>query len=190
LSRNRYVTPFNQDPVFASVLRRRAAQPQAPPAHLLPGRGAAPLARRDGGERATVRAPRHLPDRSLYRHALGEVVSFRWERIDLDRGILRVEETKTGEPLELPLTRQLAAVFERRRTEAGDRDEGWVFPSSVSVTGHLKNLHRYHAGISKAAGTRFWFQCARQTGASAAGESPAGKKGKPPLPPRVMGRHS
>ena len=36
---------------------------------------------------------------------LGEVVSLRWERIDLGRGILRVEETKTGEPLELPLTR-------------------------------------------------------------------------------------
>ena len=88
---------------------------------------------------------------------LGEVVSLRWECIDLDRGILRVEETKTGEPLELPLTRQLAAVLERRRTEGGGRDEGWVFPSSASVTGHLKNLHRYHAGIGKAAGTRFWF---------------------------------
>ena len=88
---------------------------------------------------------------------LGEVVSLRWERIDLERGILRVEETKTGEPLELPLTRQLATVLERRRAEAGDRDEGWVFPSSASVTGHLKNLYRYHAGISKAAGTRFWF---------------------------------
>ena len=88
---------------------------------------------------------------------LGEVVSLRWERIDLERGILRVEETKTGEPLELPLTRQLAAVLERRRAEAGGGDEGWVFPSSVSVTGHLKNLHRYHAGIGKAAGTRFWF---------------------------------
>ena len=88
---------------------------------------------------------------------LGEVVSLRWERIDLDRRILRVEETKTGEPLELPLTRQLAAVLERRRAEAGGRDEGWVFPSSVSVTGHLKNLHRYHAGISQAGGARFWF---------------------------------
>ncbi len=88
---------------------------------------------------------------------LGEVVSLRWERIDLDRGILRVEETKTGEPLELPLTRQLAAVLERRRAEAGARDEGWVFPSSVSVTGHLKNLHRYHAGIGKAGGARFWY---------------------------------
>ncbi len=44
---------------------------------------------------------------------LGEVVSLRWERIDLDRRILHVEETKTGEPLELPLTRQIAAVLER-----------------------------------------------------------------------------
>ena len=89
---------------------------------------------------------------------LGKVVSLRWERIDLDRGILRVEETKTGEPLELPLTRQLTAVFERRRAEAGGRaEEGWVFPSLTSATGHLTGLHRYHVDISKAAGTRFWF---------------------------------
>ena len=89
---------------------------------------------------------------------LGEVISLRWERIDLDRGILRVEETKTGEPLELPLTHQLAAVLERRRAEAdGAADEGWVFPSLTSATGHLTGLHRYHVDITKAAGTRFWF---------------------------------
>ena len=89
---------------------------------------------------------------------LGEVVSLRWERIDLERAILRVEETKTGEPLELPLTRQLTALFERRRAETGgEAYEGWVFPSSTSATGHLTGLHRYHADISKAAGTRFWF---------------------------------
>ncbi len=89
---------------------------------------------------------------------LGEVVSLGWERIDMDRGILRVEETKTGEPLELPLTRQLAAVLERRRAEVGGRAaEGWVFPSLTSATGHLTGLHRYHADISKASGTRFWF---------------------------------
>ncbi len=89
---------------------------------------------------------------------LGEVVSLRWEHIDLDRGILRVEETKTGEPLELPLTRQLVSALERRRAEAGGvAAEGWVFPSLTSATGHLTGLHRYHVDISKAAGTRFWF---------------------------------
>jgi len=72
--------------------------------------------------------------------SLGEVVSLRWQRIDLDHGILQVEETKTGEPLELPLTRQLATVLEHRRAEAGGRDDGWVFPSSTSVTGHLKTF--------------------------------------------------
>ena len=88
---------------------------------------------------------------------LGEVVSLRWERIDLDRGILRVEETKTGEPLELPLTRQLAAVLARRAEAGGRAAEGWVFPSLTSATDHLTGLHRYHVDISKVACTRFWF---------------------------------
>ena len=89
---------------------------------------------------------------------LGEVVSLRWERIDLERRILRVEETKTGEPLELPLTRQLAAVFERRREESSETgEEGWVFPSRTSADGHLKGIGHHHVDISKAAGTRFWF---------------------------------
>ena len=62
----------------------------------------------------------------------GEVVSLRWERVDLERGILRVEETKTGEPLELPITEQLAAILERRRADAAEpglEPEGWLFPA-------------------------------------------------------------
>ena len=58
-----------------------------------------------------------------------EVFSLRWEPIDLDRGILRVEVTKTGERLELPPIRQLATAVE---------------------------LHRYHADISRDLATRFW----------------------------------
>ena len=66
---------------------------------------------------------------------LGEVVSLGWERVDLERRVLRVEETKTGEPLELPITRQLAAVLERCHDRSGG--EGWLFPSTLSATGHL-----------------------------------------------------
>ena len=87
---------------------------------------------------------------------LGEIVSLRWERLELERRILRVEETKTGEPLELPMTRQLAAIFERRRADGEDPD-GWVFPSSMSSTGHLGGIHQYYVDIGRAAGTRFWF---------------------------------
>ena len=92
---------------------------------------------------------------------VGEVVSLRWERVDLERRILRVEETKTGEPLELPVTRQLAAIFERRRAacaEPGAEPEGWLFPSPrKNGPGHVSQLSRFYRAITEAAGTRFWF---------------------------------
>ena len=92
---------------------------------------------------------------------MGEVVSLRWERLDLERHILRVEETKTGEPLELPITRQLAAIFERRRADADEPDlepEGWLFPAPrKAASGHVSHLSQFYPDISKAGGTRFWF---------------------------------
>ena len=92
---------------------------------------------------------------------MGEVVSLRWERVDLERRILRVEETKTGEPLELPVTRQLAAIFERRRAHGGEPSseaEGWLFPAPrKAASGHVSHLSQFYPDITKAAGTRFWF---------------------------------
>ncbi len=89
----------------------------------------------------------------------GEVVSLRWERVDLERRILRVEETKTGKPLELPVTRQLAAIFERLRSDYGQAaPSGWVFPSPKKArAGHIADTARFYEGIGEAAGTRFWF---------------------------------
>ena len=90
----------------------------------------------------------------------GEIISLRWERVDLEHRVLRVDETKTGEPLELPITRQLAEIFERRRTDEdgpAERSSGWVFPSPRSGAGYVADLHRFYDGISEAGGTRFWF---------------------------------
>ena len=90
----------------------------------------------------------------------GEICSLRWERINLDRRILRVDETKTGEPLELPITRQLAAIFERRladREGSVVQPEGWVFPSSKSRTGYVAGVGHFHNGISESGGAKFWF---------------------------------
>ena len=91
---------------------------------------------------------------------LGEILSLQWQRVDLDGRILRVEETKTGEPLELPVTRQLGAVLARLRAEAGypaEEPEGWVFPSPASETGHMVELSHLYPRISRTAGTKFWF---------------------------------
>ena len=96
---------------------------------------------------------------------LGEVKSLRWERVDLEKRILRVEETKTGEVLELPITDQLAAVFGRChiRAEATGEPPGWLFPSAKSASGHLEELFKFYAPISRVAGTKFWFHGLRNS---------------------------
>ena len=58
----------------------------------------------------------------------GEIISLRREQVDMERRILRVEETKTGEPLELPITRQLAAILERRLADGEDARTAGCFP--------------------------------------------------------------
>ena len=97
---------------------------------------------------------------------LDEVRSLRWERIDLEKKILRVDETKTGEVLELPVTRQLAAIFERRRAlfEASKgRLTGWMFPSELSRTGHVVDVQPYYARVTRAGGEKFWFHGLRNS---------------------------
>ena len=99
---------------------------------------------------------------------LDEVRSLRWERIDLERLILRVDETKTGEVLELPITRQLAEIFERRwaqaeRASPGKPLTGFLFPSDWSRTGHIVDVQPVYAPITKAGGAKFWFHGLRNS---------------------------
>ncbi len=70
---------------------------------------------------AAVRNPMHLDVLlfGLYTGMRrGEIMPFRWERVDLDTGLFRVEETKTRVPLELPVPRQLGEILARRRAGA------------------------------------------------------------------------
>jgi len=98
---------------------------------------------------------------------VSEVFGLSWDRVSLSRRLLRVDETKTGKPLLLPVTRQLAAVLERRRADslgergalgpARVRPSGWVFPSATSASGHVEELFHLYGRISRVAGTKFWF---------------------------------
>ena len=54
----------------------------------------------------------------------GETMPLRWEDVDLEKGLFRVEETKTGVPLELPVTRQLGEILARREVEGEAVPEG------------------------------------------------------------------
>ena len=69
---------------------------------------------------------------------IDEVLTLRWERVDMAARVFRVEETKTGEPLELPVTRQLSEILERRwatRETLSGQLRDWVFPSPASGFG-------------------------------------------------------
>ena len=68
----------------------------------------------------------------------GEVMPLRWDRVDRGAGVFRVDETKTGTPLELPVTRQLAAILDRRWAESGHLEGGWVFPLCLQPHGLLR----------------------------------------------------
>ena len=95
---------------------------------------------------------------------VGEIETLRWDRVDLGVGLFRVEETKTGEPLELPVTRQLSAILGRR---LADREATpaplriWVFPSARSKSGHVEAIEGYYARITLAGGAKFWFHALR-----------------------------
>jgi len=89
-----------------------------------------------------------------------EVLTLRWERVDMDALLFRVEETKTGVPLQLPITMQLAAILERCRSDAERLPDGirdWVFPPLTSASGHVEDPHHLYARIGKAGGAKFWF---------------------------------
>ena len=89
-----------------------------------------------------------------------EVLALRWERVDMAGLVFRVEETKTGEPLELPVTRQLATILERRwttRETLSGQLRDWVFPSTASGSGRIPHLSHLYPPISEAGGAKFWF---------------------------------
>ena len=93
-----------------------------------------------------------------------EVFVLRWAQLDLGAMTLRVEETKSGEPLELPVTQQSGAILERRLAGRG-RYSGqcrlWVFPSESSPSGRLHRMQHLNARIGEAGGARFWFHALR-----------------------------
>ncbi len=90
----------------------------------------------------------------------GEIMPLRWDRVDFDAGLFRVEATKTGVPLELPVTRQLGEILARRRANSDampERLRQWVFLSLSSRSGHVEELQSHYERITEAGAAKFWF---------------------------------
>ncbi|MFK3717948.1 tyrosine-type recombinase/integrase, partial [Escherichia coli] len=58
----------------------------------------------------------------------GEVFGLEWERVNLAGGYFWIDKTKNGEPLELPITKTLQAIFERRLAFK-NKNSKFVFPA-------------------------------------------------------------
>ena len=117
----------------------------------------------DRGLRAGVRRPevRDFFYCGLYTGMRrGEVLGLRWDRVSLEEKRFFVDETKTGEPLELPVTRQLAALLSRR-WEANASGARWVFASRVDPEQPLSRPDSYYRAIVRDGGKPFWYHAFR-----------------------------
>ena len=92
----------------------------------------------------------------------GEVLALRWDRVALEGGRFVVDETKSGERLELPVTRQLAALLARRwQARSGGTDPRWVFASPASPEQPLSRPDSYYRAIARHGGKPFWYHALR-----------------------------
>lgn len=62
------------------------------------------------------------------------VLAMRWAEIDFDLAIWHIPETKNGEPLDVPLTKEAIKLLNSIKNETE-----WVFPSPKSSSGHLQD---------------------------------------------------
>ena len=78
------------------------------------------------------------------------VLSMQWEHVDLDRDLAtwRIPDTKSGQPLVLPLVEPAAEVLRKRRPNGA---EGFVFPAA-SASGHMTPPKKQWAALLDRAG--------------------------------------
>ena len=81
-----------------------------------------------------------------------EILSARWDRLDLTNCRLFIPDAKAGER-EQPITPELAEMLTREREMRDDR-EGWIFPSprGDSVSGHRDRMDKPFRAAVKVAG--------------------------------------
>ena len=71
-----------------------------------------------------------------------EACSMRWEYVSWDTGKYRVHLSKSDAGQRtVELTERPKAILKRRHLEAGMPQEGWVFPSAKTKSGHLESIN-------------------------------------------------
>ena len=79
------------------------------------------------------------------------MLSMRWEDINFQQAIWRIEETKNGDAQTIALSSEALKLL-NMRSEAKESD--WVFPSTTSKSGHLEEPKGAWKRILKQAGLK------------------------------------
>ena len=84
---------------------------------------------------------------------LGEATAACWRDVDLERGLWTIPDTKSGEPHQVPLSRQALALLAAIRPTDAD-PSALVFPTSTGAA--LSNRDRETKRLHKLSGTAGW----------------------------------
>ena len=79
------------------------------------------------------------------------VLSMRWEDINLQQATWRIEETKNGNSQTIPLS---STALELLRMRSETKESDWVFQSATSQSGHLEEPKSAWKRILKQAGLK------------------------------------
>ncbi len=72
-----------------------------------------------------------------------ELISIRWGDINLEDGTAMFRETKSGNPLLVPICGYYLGMLSARRKLLGETPGDYVFPSDGNPTGHLVDLKHH-----------------------------------------------
>lgn len=79
-----------------------------------------------------------------------EILSIRLENIDLNKRVIFIPKAKAG-AREQPITQQLAG-FLKNYIEQIESEQGFLFPSKTSITGHVMNIEKQFRRVVASAG--------------------------------------
>lgn len=77
------------------------------------------------------------------------VLAMRWSHVDINNGFTYFPDTKSGEPIQTPLTTHSKELLERIKSTA---ESDWVLPSNKSTSGHLEDPKKPWYELLKRAG--------------------------------------
>lgn len=87
-----------------------------------------------------------------------EAMPLKWTDVDLVNKLLHIAETKSGEPLDIPLSNHLMEILKKRKERI---KSSWVFPSNSRV-GHVTNTAQFDREIG-ALGVKVYPHLLRKT---------------------------